>query len=79
MAEPIRRGMELKIARGGEFRAACLGGSAGVSGDVLEGRDWQVEWDDVFTGKLLPFFGYDRRSGRRREERCRYRQVLMRE
>ena len=45
--------MELQIVRGGEFRAACLGGSAGVHGDVLEGRDWCVEWEDVFVGDDL--------------------------
>ena len=51
IAEPVRRGMELKIAREGEWRAMALGGSAGVSGDVLEGRDCVVEWEDVFTGQ----------------------------
>ena len=50
IAEPVRRGMELKIAREGEWRAQALGGSAGVSGDVLEGRDISVEWEDIFAG-----------------------------
>jgi proteasome maturation protein len=59
IAEPVRRGMELKIAREGEWRAAALGGSGGVHGDVLEGRDWGCEWEDVFTGELwiLVFLG----------------------
>ncbi|MCJ1237353.1 hypothetical protein MMC14_005338 [Varicellaria rhodocarpa] len=50
IAEPVRRGMELKIAREGEWRPGCLGGSAGVSGDVLEGRDERIEWEDVYCG-----------------------------
>ncbi|MCJ1318912.1 hypothetical protein MMC15_004244 [Xylographa vitiligo] len=50
IAEPVRRAMEIKICREGEWRAAVLGGSAGVSGDVLEGRDERVEWEDVFGG-----------------------------
>ncbi|MCJ1477714.1 hypothetical protein MMC13_006387 [Lambiella insularis] len=50
IAEPVRRGMEMKICREGEWRASVLGGSAGVSGDVLEGRDERVEWEDVFKG-----------------------------
>ena len=48
MGEPIRRGMELKIAREGEWRPSVLGGSAGVHGDVLAGRDERVEWEDIF-------------------------------
>ncbi|KAI4125825.1 MAG: hypothetical protein LQ338_004066 [Usnochroma carphineum] len=50
LAEPIRRGMELKIAREGEWRPMALGGSAGVSGDILSGRDGEVAWEDVFRG-----------------------------
>jgi proteasome maturation protein len=51
MAEPIKRGMELGIVRQGEWRPGALGGSAGVSGDILEGRDTEIAWEDVFTGK----------------------------
>jgi hypothetical protein len=54
IAEPVRRGMELKIARHGEWVPGALGGSAGVSGDVLEGRDWGIEWEDVFAGEFSP-------------------------
>ena len=54
IAEPVRRGMELGIARNGEYRAGALGGSAGVSGDVLEGRDWGCDWEDVFQGTARP-------------------------
>ncbi|MCJ1358183.1 MAG: hypothetical protein MMC33_008181 [Icmadophila ericetorum] len=48
IAEPVRRGMELKIVREGEWRPVCLGGSAGVHGDVLEGRDERIDWEDIF-------------------------------
>lgn len=27
-----------------------LGGSAGVSGDVLAGRDLEITWEDVYRG-----------------------------
>ncbi|MCJ1486310.1 hypothetical protein MMC06_006487, partial [Schaereria dolodes] len=50
IAEPVRRGMELKIAREGEWRPSVLGKSAGVSGDILAGRDMEVGWEDVFVG-----------------------------
>ncbi|KAJ4419413.1 hypothetical protein N0V82_004995 [Gnomoniopsis sp. IMI 355080] len=53
IAEPIRRGMELKITREGEWRPMVLGGgcSASVSEDILRGREATVEWEDVFTGE----------------------------
>ncbi|KAL7629702.1 hypothetical protein AAE478_001225 [Parahypoxylon ruwenzoriense] len=55
MAEPIRRGMELKVAREGEWRPLALrsGGArgAGVHEDVLRGREAFLDWDDVFTGE----------------------------
>jgi proteasome maturation protein len=51
MAEPIRRGMELKIAREGEWRPLCLsGGRPGVHEEILNGRDTTIGWEDVFTG-----------------------------
>lgn len=56
IAEPIRRGMELKIAREGEWRPAVLGGSAAVSSDILAGRDAEISWEDVYTGMLLSCF-----------------------
>lgn len=62
IAEPVRRGMELKIAKAGEWRPAALGGSAGVSSDVLAGRDTEISWEDVYTGICLAsavlFSGY---------------------
>ena len=53
VAEPVRRGMELKITRDGEWRPAVLGGGGapGLHEDILLGRDATVEWEDVFTGQ----------------------------
>lgn len=59
IAEPIRRGMELKITREGSWRPACLGGGAGPTGvgsasvheDVLMGREASCDWEDVFSGE----------------------------
>lgn len=53
IAEPVRRGMELKLAREGEWRPQALGGSAGVHGEILAGRDAEVAWEDVYRGMLL--------------------------
>ncbi|KAJ9148994.1 hypothetical protein NKR23_g4621 [Pleurostoma richardsiae] len=53
MAEPIRRGMELKIAREGEWRPMALGGraAASVHEDILRGREDVITWEDVYTGE----------------------------
>ncbi|KAK7749141.1 hypothetical protein SLS62_008429 [Diatrype stigma] len=55
MAEPIRRGMELKTVREGSWRPAALGlhgsASASVHEDILRGRDAFLDWEDVFTGQ----------------------------
>jgi proteasome maturation protein len=60
VSEPIRRGMELKITREGEWRPVVLGGSRrGVHEDILMGRDSTIEWEDVFMGdesRTLPGF-----------------------
>lgn len=51
MAEPIRRGMELKIVQKGEWRPMALGnGLPSVHEDILRGRDATITWEDVFTG-----------------------------
>jgi len=51
IAEPIRRGMELKIAREGEWRPACLGNSGpGLHEEILRGTDTGITWEDVFKG-----------------------------
>jgi hypothetical protein len=49
IAEPVRRGMELKIASAGEWRPACLGGASTVHSDILAGRDGTLGWEDVFV------------------------------
>ncbi|KAK3353692.1 proteasome maturation factor UMP1-domain-containing protein [Lasiosphaeria hispida] len=53
MAEPIRRGMELKITRDGEWRPMALAGSAtpSVHEEILAGKDDMITWEDVFTGE----------------------------
>lgn len=60
IAEPVRRGMELKIVRDGTFRPAVLGGLKGgnVHEDilVLGGRDTEVGWEDIFQGMFSCFF-----------------------
>ncbi|KNG51496.1 UMP1-domain-containing protein [Stemphylium lycopersici] len=53
IAEPVRRGMELKIAEAGEWRPVALGGSSSVHKDILQGRDCEIGWEDVFTGNEL--------------------------
>lgn len=51
IAEPVRRGMEMKIVGAGEWKPACLGGSDAVGMDILRGRDFgEMDWEDVFTG-----------------------------
>ncbi|KAA8631712.1 hypothetical protein SMACR_07173 [Sordaria macrospora] len=58
MAEPIRRQMELKIVRDGEWKPLALGGSQGVMGgmgnvheEILMGRDGDITWEDVYSGE----------------------------
>ncbi|KAK8119729.1 proteasome maturation factor [Apiospora kogelbergensis] len=54
VAEPIRRGMELKVVRDGEWRPLALGGSGrggSVHEDILRGRETRIDWEDVFTGE----------------------------
>ncbi|KAI9873890.1 MAG: hypothetical protein M1830_010416 [Pleopsidium flavum] len=53
IAEPVRRGMELKIAREGEWRPQALGGTSAVHGEILAGRDMEVSWEDVYRGDDL--------------------------
>jgi proteasome maturation protein len=54
--------MELKIAKEGEWRPAVLGGPSGVHRDIMEGRDCEIGWEDVFVGKctlaILLCFGF---------------------
>lgn len=54
MSEPIRRGMELKIVREGEWRPLILGGGApGIHEEILSGTDCTISWEDVFKGEEL--------------------------
>ena len=59
IAEPVRRGMELKIAGAGEWRPQVLGGASSVHSDILAGRDCEIGWEDVFVGEcdLIPLVG----------------------
>ncbi|OAA81124.1 20S proteasome maturation protein Ump1 [Akanthomyces lecanii RCEF 1005] len=51
MGEPIRRGMELKIVRDGQWRPMVLGtGLPSVHEDILRGREDTITWEDVYTG-----------------------------
>ncbi|KAF1814216.1 hypothetical protein P152DRAFT_471996 [Eremomyces bilateralis CBS 781.70] len=50
IAEPVKRGMELQIVGAGEWAPAMVGGTAAVHREVLEGREMDVAWEDVFVG-----------------------------
>ena len=51
IAEPVRRGMELKMVRDSEWRPLALGnGLPSVHEDILRGKDTTITWEDVFTG-----------------------------
>lgn len=52
IAEPVRRGMELRIVGAGEWKPCVLGGSANLHSDILAGRDMDISWEDVFCSKL---------------------------
>lgn len=56
IAEPVRRGMELKIAREGEWRPRMLGYASTVSSDILAGRDEEVGWEDIFVGTFIRLY-----------------------
>lgn len=54
IAEPVKRQMELQIVSAGEWRPAALGagaGSANVHAEILQGRDCEIAWEDVYTGE----------------------------
>ncbi|KAF2723925.1 proteasome maturation factor UMP1 [Polychaeton citri CBS 116435] len=54
IAEPVKRQMELAIARQGEWQPAQLGvgNGATVHSDILAGRDCEIGWEDVFEGDV---------------------------
>jgi hypothetical protein len=57
VGEPVRRGMEVQIAREGEWRPAVLGfRGEGVHEQILKGRDASIDWEDVFVGEFCSFF-----------------------
>jgi proteasome maturation protein len=50
LAEPVRRGMELKMVKDSEWRPLALGGGLpSVHEDILKGREDMISWEDVFT------------------------------
>lgn len=51
LAEPIRRGMELKLVRDADAvgRPRALGRPSGVHEDILTGRDTEIAWEDVYA------------------------------
>lgn len=55
IAEPVRRGMELKMVRDSTFRPAVLGGTRnGVPHeDILRGSDAEIGWEDIYPGMLI--------------------------
>lgn len=48
-----------------------LGGSAGVSGDVLAGRDLEITWEDVYRGMLFSRLTMTLWFGEGAARRCR--------
>lgn len=52
IAEPLRRGMELKMVREADsFRPTVLGAPARLHEEVLTGRDVEITWEDVYQGQ----------------------------
>lgn len=57
IAEPVRRGMELKMVREGCWRPDVLGRGAGVHEEILMlgGRETEIGWEDVYSGMFYIF------------------------
>ncbi|EOO03759.1 putative proteasome maturation factor ump1 protein [Phaeoacremonium minimum UCRPA7] len=52
IAEPVRRGMELKIVRDGEWRPLALGGGVpSVHEEILRGKEHSISWEDIYSGE----------------------------
>ncbi|KAL2406437.1 hypothetical protein ABEF95_015473 [Exophiala dermatitidis] len=52
IAEPLRRGMELKMVREADsFRPTVLGAPGRVHQEILTGRDTEITWEDVYQGQ----------------------------
>lgn len=62
IAEPIRRGMELKIVRDASFTPMALGGPRRNGGNVHEdilalgGRDTELSWEDIFHSMVATLY-----------------------
>lgn len=48
VADPMRREMELHLVSLTEQRPLLLGGSSHIHADVLRGRDWSIDWEDIY-------------------------------
>ncbi|EEP75860.1 conserved hypothetical protein [Uncinocarpus reesii 1704] len=57
IAEPVRRGMEMKMVKEGQWKPAALGRSneSNIHEDILAlgGRETEIGWEDVFQGDDL--------------------------
>ncbi|KAL6248150.1 hypothetical protein RBB50_004405 [Rhinocladiella similis] len=52
IAEPLRRGMELKMVRDADaFRPTVLGAPSRLHEDILTGKDDQISWEDIYSGQ----------------------------
>ena len=52
IAEPLRRGMELKMVREADsFRPSVLGAPGRVHEEILSGKDTELSWEDVYAGQ----------------------------
>jgi proteasome maturation protein len=49
--EPIRRSMELQIAKDTHFAPQSLGGGRSLHQDILENRDHLIDWEEVYPGE----------------------------
>lgn len=52
VADPMRREMELHLVSLSEQRPLLLGGSSHIHTDVLRGRDWSLDWEDVYPDAI---------------------------
>ncbi|KAK7905397.1 hypothetical protein LTR67_000118 [Exophiala xenobiotica] len=52
LAEPLRRGMELKMVRDADsFRPSVLGAPSRLHEDLLMGKDDHISWEDIYNGQ----------------------------
>ncbi|KAI5846898.1 proteasome maturation factor UMP1-domain-containing protein [Tricharina praecox] len=60
-AEPIRRGMEISFCN--DYKPAQLGGPSNLHRDILENRDCDITWEDIYSGQCYGEMGCDVRGG----------------